>query len=122
MNVILLATDASWRRWYAAHPHGNNVELPHRGSLATFSDVGTWRIVRLDDWTYDERTISALRTIAARPGVTLVDPTGLLGGSRYGYDGNAPTRPSVMATVAQRRKPARSNAKRTNNDRDRTWG
>lgn len=52
-------------------------------------ESGTWRIVRCDDWPYDERVVSALHTMAARPGVELIDPTGLLGGSRYGSQRNA---------------------------------
>jgi hypothetical protein len=47
---------------------------------------GRWTIVRRDRWQYDERTAGALRVLAAFPGVEMIDPTGLLGGSRYGRD------------------------------------
>lgn len=47
---------------------------------------GTWRIVRRDSWQHDERVVSALRQLAQQPGVELVDPTGLLGGSQYGVE------------------------------------
>lgn len=50
---------------------------------------GSWRIVRRDLWQFDERVVSALRMLASFPGVELVDPTGLLGGSQYGVERNA---------------------------------
>lgn len=45
---------------------------------------GRYRIKRADTWRYDGRVVSALHTLNARADVELVDPTGLLGGSRYG--------------------------------------
>lgn len=64
---------------------------------------GAWRIVRRDSWQYDERVVSALHTLAAQPDVELIDPTGLLGGSRYGYDGARPTRAPVLANTKTKR-------------------
>jgi len=62
---------------------------------------GTWRIVRTDRWKYDERVVDALRQLAERPGVELVDPTGLLGGSRAG--GRDPDRRDSAAPDGQDR-------------------
>jgi hypothetical protein len=80
----------------------------------------TWRLVRTDRWRHDGRAISALHTVAATPGVKLIDPTGLLGGSRDGYDANRPERPPVLA--ASKTVRAHAPRKRTNRGTDRTWG
>jgi hypothetical protein len=57
---------------------------------------GRWTIVRRDRWQYDERVLTALRVLAAFPGVEMIDPTGLLGGSRYGLDVGRETSPPVV--------------------------
>jgi hypothetical protein len=84
------------------------------GSLATFGNPvamvvattaaqlpgrlapGRWTIVRLDRWQHDERVLTALRVLAQQPDVELVDPTGLLGGSRYGRDVGRETSPPIV--------------------------
>lgn len=57
---------------------------------------GTWLIMRRDSWQYDERIVTALHQLSARPGVELIDPTGLLGGSRYGRDVGRETSPPIV--------------------------
>jgi len=67
---------------------------------------GTWRIVRRDRWQYDERVINALRQLAAFRDVEMIDPTGLLGGSRYGFDANRPDAPPIVQRSMRGRPPA----------------
>lgn len=71
---------------------------------------GMWRVARRDAWQYDERVVSALHALALQPGVEMIDPTGLLGGSRYGIERNAlpdGVRPPLMATEKARKAIAR---------------
>lgn len=90
MNVIILTHDV--REPGSLTGFGNPVsfavattanQLP--GRLAP----GSWRIVRRDLWQFDERVVSALHMLASFPGVELIDPTGLLGGSLYGAERNS---------------------------------
>lgn len=46
--------------------------------------AGRYRVKRADTWRYDGRVVSALHTLNARQDIEIIDPTGLLGGSRYG--------------------------------------
>jgi hypothetical protein len=67
---------------------------------------GRWTIVRRDRWQHDERVLTALRVLAQHPDVELVDPTGLLGGSRYGRDvGRETSPPVVQRSLRGRRQP-----------------
>ena len=93
MNVITLGNGI-----LALNDDGVSVSLPSITS-------GTWRIVRCDDWSHDERVVTALRLLEQRPGVTLVDPTGLLGGSRYGTDtGREIFKTAAVKPLGSRRK------------------
>lgn len=133
MNVIILAgSDADVRRWHDAHP---DVTIAAEAS----PDIRKgWdkllfraRIVRLDSWQYDERVVSALRTADAQYG--LIDPTGLLGGSRYGDERNLlDTTPvpigagaegvKIRAMREQRRQQRRAaNLNPGGDGEDRTW-
>lgn len=84
--------------------------LDHDGVSVTFSAItsGTWRIVRRDDWQHEDRVVNALRQLDARPGVDLIDPTGLLGGSRYGYDADRTPTPAPVSTAAPTTRKRRS--------------
>ncbi len=108
----------------------NTIRLSTRfGILATSDDggsisfakimSGTWRIVRCDDWQYSAQVVDHLRKIGERPGVELIDPTGLLGGSRYGYDTGrdeaAPLTPKTQRR-AETRSPVEPPAPRRKRD------
>jgi len=68
---------------------------------------GMWRIARRDAWQYDAAVVSALHALATQPGVEMIDPTGLLGGSRYGFDINREeSAPIVQRTNFKTRSPA----------------
>jgi hypothetical protein len=83
--------------------------LDEHGESVALSQIrrGLWRIVRRDSWQYDERVISALHTVRARPDVKLVDPVGLLGGSRYGFDINRDTKPVSTGSLTSRKRASR---------------
>jgi len=123
VNVILLAGgEADVLRWCDAHP-GVTLSM----SVAALVDQsGTWHVVRTDRWQYDERTITALRQLAQRGGVELIDPTGLLGGSRYGEDAErrsiAATQDSHRHRTRVPRRPRGLGTQMTGIDtNDRTW-
>lgn len=107
MNVIILTHDI--RAPGSLAPFGNPVTFvvaTHVEQLPGRLAPGMWWIVRRDAWRYDERVISALHTLSAFPDVEMIDPTGLLGGSRYGVERNATAdgvRPPLMATRANRK-------------------
>lgn len=107
MNVIILTHDI--RAPGSLTPFGNPVNFvvaTTAGQLPGRLAPGMWWIVRRDAWQYDERVVSALHTLSAFPDVEMIDPTGLLGGSRYGAERNAladGVRPPLMATDANRR-------------------
>lgn len=68
--------------------------------------TSSWRILRTDRWHYDTRVIDELRRVGQLPGVELIDPTGLLGGSRYGFDINREeSAPIVQRTRFKTRSP-----------------
>lgn len=78
MNTIVL-----WSRYISIEDGAEETSVSIK-NLLTLVQSGQWRVTRRDDWIYDVRVINALHALDARPGVELIDPTGLLGRSRYG--------------------------------------
>lgn len=66
---------------------------------------GRWTLIRRDRWLFDQRVVDMLRALSAGPGVELLDPTGLLGGSRYGYDIGREPAPIVQRSLRGRQQP-----------------
>lgn len=135
MNVIILARDDA----SVLRPEVGAFTIVGRDvatgieRLLEHVTTGTWRIARTDRWQYDERVISALHTVRARSGVELIDPTGLLGGTRYGTERNLlDTTPvplgagsdgvKIRAMRERRRKQRRAATLNPRGDgEDRTW-
>jgi hypothetical protein len=87
VNVIILTHDVLMPGSLAGF--GNPVAMVVATTAAQLPGrlaPGRWTIVRRDRWQHDERALNALRVLAQQPGIELIDPTGLLGGSRYGRD------------------------------------
>lgn len=78
MNTIVL-----WSRYVSIEDGAEETSVSIK-DLLTLVQSGQWRVTRRDDWIYDVRVINTLHALDARSGVELIDPTGLLGRSRYG--------------------------------------
>lgn len=80
-------------------------------AVATADDLparlssGTWTIVRRDSWKHDGQVVDALRRLEAPLTVQFVDPSGLLGSSRYGFDIGREAAPIVQRSRGGRREP-----------------
>ena len=100
MNRIVL-----WDRYVSlsAHPSTSvDVSVSLKELAAEVSRLGgQWRIVRRDSWVYDERVVGALIVLSGRPGVELVDPTGLIGGSTH-PDLHPAARPNTGSLTSRR--------------------
>lgn len=110
MNVIILTSSTydgnrfippGGPRTFVELKDGRDVERLNR------KFDGQWRIVRTDRWVFDERVVSALHTLKARMGDRLLDPTGLLGGSRYGAGHSPDDRKPPPGTKTRERGGAR---------------
>lgn len=112
VNTIVL-----WSRFISIKDGAEETSVSIRDLLALVQS-GQWRVTRRDNWVYDARVIAALHTLDARPDVELIDPTGLLGRSRYGdgrnlYEDHRMPVLVVARTGAAGRRAAQKSQKRS---------